>query len=146
MNIVKQYQLGLKYMSIQPKPFRQKTLNFPEIKMIKLFKLSQKMMPPLVILIIVCFYLFRTNLILTIVSGLFALSIPLHAVLWFGYRANSPITLNLIPLYNHLRILLKKEQLVTTLPNFYELMSLLSFAQKQFSEDEIFFNTGKKDE
>lgn len=138
VHIIKRYQLGLKYLSIQPKPFKQKTLIFPELKMARLFKLSQRIMPPFIFLVIFLFYFFGTNLVASVITILLAFSLPIHAILWFGYRANSPITLNLIPLYNHLKILINKEQIIATTPDFYELMSLLSFAQKNFTEDEIF--------
>lgn len=142
MNLIKRYQLGVKYLSIQPQPFLQKTVILPEIKMAKLFNLSKKLMPPFIILIAALFYFFQLNLVMTVITMLLAFSLPIQAILWFGYRATSPITLNLIPLYNHLYQLLKKSQQITTLPNFYELISLLSLAQENFTEDEIFNTQG----
>lgn len=139
MNPIKEYKLGVKYLKVQPRPFHQKTLVFPELNMARLLKRSTQFMPPFIVLVLSLYFLFHASFIMTLIAVIIAFSLPFQILIWFGLRSKQPITLNLIPLYNHLLLLLQKEpKTIAHLPHFYEFMTLLSLAQTQFTEEEIF--------
>lgn len=134
MNLVKMFKSGQFYLQICP---NDKSLahTFPEIKIINAIKLAKKYLPPLVVGLFVWQYYLHAELAITLITALFALSLPLQGILWLGKRANSPLPLNLISWYNHIKNqliaknILPEKNSQTRHLNFIEFVTLLNLAK-----------------
>ncbi|XKM12744.1 terminus macrodomain insulation protein YfbV [Orbaceae bacterium ac157xtp] len=141
MNPVKLYHIGRKYMAICPNNKRL-AHSFPEIKVIQYLKLASRYLPPVIIGLIVWQYYMPANLILTSISILFALSLPLQGYIWLGKRASTPLPLNLLEWYNKTRAQLIEKQIIAAkadqkkLPDFFDFMALLNQAKIHLSDEQ----------
>lgn len=142
MNLFKIYRAGLLYMSKCSKQLNDYG-TFPEVALQKLFKLVKFWMPPFVIIIYSFYYLFHTELMITIVCTVFAISMPIQIVFWFGFRAQSPLPLNLISWYHYLVNKLKEREQISpnftieTVPTYFDLMTKLQKAECILTKKEI---------
>lgn len=140
MNLLKLFKIGRKYISICP---TQLTLasTFPEIKIINYIKSASKYLPPLIVALIVWQYYMNIELAITILTTIFALSLPLQGIIWLGKRATSPLPLSLLEHYNHIQKCLIAKQIIgakaikTVNINFMDFMQLMNLANKHLSEE-----------
>ncbi|WP_392551493.1 terminus macrodomain insulation protein YfbV [Orbus wheelerorum] len=98
MNVIKLFKTGHKYMKTCPTD-KSLALSFPEIKIIFYIKAANKYLPPLIIAFFVWQFYMHSSIISTIITAIFAISLPIQGILWLGKRASSPLPLNLLPWY-----------------------------------------------
>lgn len=140
MNVLKLFKAGQEYMKVCPD---DKTLafSFPEIKLIRYLKLAIRYMPPIIVIIFVVHYFTNSDLTVTIITALFAFSLPIQGFLWLGKRAISPLPLNLLGIYNKTRQRLINEQIIAAKSlnshtiNFMDFMQLIHIAKSHFGND-----------
>lgn len=145
MNLVNIFKSGQLYMRICPQD-KELAYSFPEIKIINYIKTATKYLPPLVIALIVWQYYMHAQIAVTAITILFMLSLPIQGIFWLGKRSQSPLPLNLVDSYNHIKSrLIEKKILVndkntTNKLTFEELMKLLNLAKihlgNYFGQDE----------
>lgn len=145
MNLVNIFKSGQLYMRICPQD-KELAYSFPEIKIINYIKTAKKYLPPLVIALIVWQYYMHAQIAVTAITILFMLSLPIQGIFWLGKRSQSPLPLNLVDSYNHIKSrLIEKKILVndkntTNKLTFEELMKLLNLAKihlgNYFGQDE----------
>ena len=112
MNLVKKFKAGQTYMDLCPKD-KALSYSFPELKIINHIKTTKKILPPIIIGLIVWQYYLPAQLAVTIVTILFALSLPIQGILWLGYRAQSPLPLNLVDDYNRIKLQLIEKKVIS---------------------------------
>lgn len=134
MNLVKIFKSGQTYMSICPQD-RALAYSFPELKIINYIKTATKFLPPLIVGLIVWQYYMNAQIAVTSITILFALSLPIQGIFWLGKRSQSPLPLNLVDCYNHIRTqLISKNVLANSKKNdnkltFEDFMNLLNLAK-----------------
>lgn len=134
MNLVKIFKSGQTYMSICPQD-RELAYSFPELKIINYIKTATKFLPPLIVGLIVWQYYMNAQIAVTSITILFALSLPIQGIFWLGKRSQSPLPLNLVDCYNHIRTqLIRKNVLANSKKNdnkltFEDFMKLLNLAK-----------------
>lgn len=134
MNLVKIFKSGQTYMSICPQD-RELAYSFPELKIINYIKTATKFLPPLIVGLIVWQYYMNAQIAVTSITILFALSLPIQGIFWLGKRSQSPLPLNLVDCYNHIRTqLISKNVLANSKKNdnkltFEDFMNLLNLAK-----------------
>ncbi|WP_392565421.1 terminus macrodomain insulation protein YfbV [Utexia brackfieldae] len=133
MNLAQLFKNGQKYRQIFPQDRRLKPL-FPETKIIDLIKLGNRFMPPAVVLIFVWQYYLNSNLILSLITAFFALSLPIQGIFWLGKRAQTPLPLNLLGWFNELTSRLVAHQVIgkkalITMPTFMDLVIIMNLAK-----------------
>ncbi|OCG22628.1 hypothetical protein A9G11_06925 [Gilliamella sp. wkB108] len=134
MNLVKIFKSGQTYMSICPQD-RELAYSFPELKIINYIKTATKFLPPLIVGLIVWQYYMNAQIAVTSITILFALSLPIQGIFWLGKRSQSPLPLNLVDCYNHIRTqLISKNVLANSKKNdnkltFEDFMKLLNLAK-----------------
>lgn len=102
MSIIKTFKSGQLYMQLCPND-KELAYSFPELKIINYIKTAAKYLPPIIIALLVWQYYMPVQLAVTVITILFALSLPLQGIFWLGKRAKSPLPLNLIDCYNHIK-------------------------------------------
>lgn len=121
-------------MSICPQD-RELAYSFPELKIINYIKTATKFLPPLIVGLIVWQYYMNAQIAVTSITILFALSLPIQGIFWLGKRSQSPLPLNLVDCYNHIRTqLISKNVLAKSKKNdnkltFEDFMNLLNLAK-----------------
>lgn len=121
-------------MSICPQD-RELAYSFPELKIINYIKTATKFLPPLIVGLIVWQYYMNAQIAVTSITILFALSLPIQGIFWLGKRSQSPLPLNLVDCYNHIRTqLISKNVLANSKKNdnkltFEDFMNLLNLAK-----------------
>lgn len=140
MNLVTTFKVGQQYMRLCPQDKKLAT-SFPEIKIITYIKFANRYLPPAVIALFVWQYFMHASIAITIITALFALSLPVQGIFWLGRRALSPLPLTLVKRFNEM-----KSQLITqnVLPkkeskqlNFMSFMRLLNLAKQHLKSDDI---------
>lgn len=140
MNLLKLFNFGQKYMSVCP---IEKSLvhSFPEITIIKYIKYGMKYLPPLIVLLFVWQYYMNIEIAITLLTIIFALSLPIQGIIWLGKRALSPLPLNLLEYYNTIQERLINKQIIgaksikTTTINFMDFMQLMNLAKSHLDDD-----------
>lgn len=139
MNLIRLLKDGQEYMRICPRDEHLK-VTFPEIKIIQLTKLGIRFMPPLAIFLFIWQYYMHAPLIASIITILFALSLPVQGILWLGKRARMPLPLTLLTWFNELKQKLILHHILgekaAIRPTYMELMKLLKLCQTHFGHDE----------
>lgn len=92
MNLIKLLKNGQEYMRIFPKEAHLK-ITFPEIKIMTLTHYSIRFMPPSAILIFLWQYFMHAPFVLSLITILFALSIPIQGLFFLGKRAQMRLPL-----------------------------------------------------
>ena len=134
MNLVKIFKAGQRYIDICPKD-RALYYSFPELKVINYIKMTKKILPPIIIGLILWQYYLPAQLAVTLITILFALSLPIQGILWLGYRSQSPLPLNLVDSYNRIKSQLIEKKVLSPNRNpnekltFESLMKLLSLSK-----------------
>jgi len=134
MNLVNTFKAGQRYMKLCPTD-QQLMHSFPELKIINHIKTITKYLPPCIVGLIVWQYYMPAQLAVTILTILFALSLPLQGIFWLGRRSQSPLPLNLVDCYNRIKLQLieKKVLNVNANPNekltFESLMQLINLSK-----------------
>lgn len=135
MNLIRLLKDGQEYMRICPKDAHLKT-TFPEIKIIHLTRLGIRFMPPLAIIVFIWQYYMHAPLIASVITILFALSLPIQGILWLGKRSQMPLPLTLLTWFNELKQKLISHRILgeraSIRPTYMELMKLLKLCQKHF--------------
>lgn len=131
------FEAGQRYLSTLPN--QKKLANFmPDYHVIRLVKFSSKVMPAFVCFALMWQYFFAdpTQSILTnsVLTAIFAVSIPFQGLYWLGKRAKSPLTLSFLEWYETLRqklitaqVKIDNEQAV---PSFQDFANLLKLAEE----------------
>lgn len=132
---------GQHYLETFP---NQKKLNLfmPDYRLIRLVKFSAKVMPAFACFAICWQYFFpdpeHSTLASSLLTALFALSIPFQGLFWLGRRAKSPLPLHLISWYEELRQKLNNTSKVTIsdqmMPNYQDFAHLLQLAEQTFGQ------------
>lgn len=134
MNLIRLLKDGQEYMQICPKDVHFKEA-FPEINVIQLTRLGIRFTPPFAILLFVWQYYMDAPLIASIVTILFALSLPIQGILWLGKRAHLPLPLTLLAWFNELKQKLIENRIIgekaSLRPTYMELVKLLRLCQNQ---------------
>lgn len=140
MNVIKLFQTGQQYRLICPKD-KSLASSFPEVKIIFYLELAIKFIPPFIVALFVWQYYMHTSMIITLLTAIFAISLPIQGIFWLGKRAQSPLPLTLITFYNNTKQKLIENQLIaakstqfTTL-NFMNFMKLFTLARLHFGDD-----------
>lgn len=141
MNLLKLFKQGQTYISVC---VTEKSLSssFPEIKIIGYLKQASIYLPPFIVALFVWQYYMHIEIAITIVTAIFALSLPLQGVLWLGKRALSPLPLTLLNRYNYLQKRLIEQQIIgaksikSTEINFMDFMQLMNLAKNFLSDDD----------
>lgn len=130
-------QAGQRYLNTFP---NQKKLNLfmPDYRLTRLVKFSGKAMPAFACFAVCWQYFFpdaeQATLASSFITALFALSIPFQGLYWLGKRSKSPLPLNLLEWYEHLRQKLNseiQEQIADqTIPSYQDFANLLQLAEK----------------
>lgn len=129
-------QAGQRYLNTLP---NQKKLGLFMIdyRLIRLVKFSVRFMPAFACFAILWQYFFsdptQSVLVNSIITGLFAVSIPFQGLYWLGKRAKSPLPLSLLKWYEELRQKLISEQInvdTQTMPSYQDFANLLQLAEK----------------
>lgn len=130
-------QLGQRYLNTFP---NQKKLNLfmPDYRLIRLVKFASRGMPAFACFALCWQYFFpdaeQATLSSSVLTALFALSIPFQGLFWLGKRAKSPLPLDLLAWYEALRQKLnseRKEQIADqTMPSFQDFANLLRLAEE----------------
>lgn len=134
MRLINIFKSGQLYLQIFPND-KLLALSFPEIKIIHYMKVAKKYLPPAIIALFVWHYYMHAQLAITVITALFALSLPIQGIFLLGKRALAPLPLNLLGWYNQIKQqLIKKEILspksdVTDKVNFIEFIKLLNLAK-----------------
>lgn len=113
MNLVNTFKAGQRYMKLCPID-NQLMHSFPELKIINHIKIATKYLPATIIGLIVWQYYMPAQLAITILTILFALSLPLQGILWLGRRSQSPLPLNLVDSYNQIKSQLVAKKIIIT--------------------------------
>lgn len=133
MNLIKLLKNGQEYMRIFPKEARFK-ITFPEIRIITLTHYSMRFMPPSAILIFLWQYFMHAPLILSVITILFALSLPLQGLFFLGKRAQMQLPLTLLCWFNELKHNLTIHHIIgektVISPTFMELIKLLNLSKQ----------------
>jgi uncharacterized protein len=145
MNLVKIFKAGQNYMAICPKD-KALSYSYPEIKIINHIKSAKKVLPPIIIALILWQYYLPAQLVVTIITILFALSLPIQGILWLGYRSQSPLPLNLVDSYNRIKLKLIEKKVLSPNKNpnekltFESLIKLINLSKihlgNYFGEDD----------
>ena len=126
---------GQEYMRLCPNDPRLK-MTFPEIKIIHLTRIGIRFMPPLATLIFIWQYYMHTPLTLSLITIVFALSLPVQSLMWLGKRAQTPLPLTLLHWFNALKKKLILNHIISDkapiYPTFIELMKLINLAKEHF--------------
>ncbi|RKS87610.1 hypothetical protein DES39_0850 [Orbus hercynius] len=128
MNLIKLFQLGRRYMKICPTD-KHLAPTFPEIKIISAIKYAIKYLPVFLILLFLWQFYQRAGMVSAVITGIFAISLPIHGVLWLGKRANTPLPLNLLPWYLHTKQKLIELGVLAAKPDKKDEMNLMHFMQ-----------------
>ena len=134
MNLVKIFKQGQTYMDICPKD-KGLSYSFPELKIINYIKMAKKILPPIIIGLILWQYYLPAQLVVTIITILFTLSLPIQGILWSGYRSQSPLPLNLVDNYNRIKLQLIEKKVLSPNKNpnekltFASLMKLINLSK-----------------
>ena len=129
-------QAGQRYLNTLP---NQKKLGLFMIdyRLIRLVKFSARFMPAFACFAILWQYFFsdptQSVLVNSIITGLFAISIPFQGLYWLGKRAKLPLPLSLLKWYEELRQKLISEQInvdTQTMPSYQDFANLLQLAEK----------------
>lgn len=138
-------QQGQRYLNTVP---NQKKLNLflPDYRFIRLVKFAGKAMPAFACFAVCWQYFFpdaeQTTLSNSIITALFALSIPFQGLFWLGKRARSPLPLHLLEWYETLRQKLNQERKSQigdqTIPSYQDFANLLALAEETWGDD--YFN------
>lgn len=137
MNPIKLFKLGQKYMLICPTD-KYLAKSFPEIKIISYIKLANYYMGPTLVFLFFWQYYLNANLILMIISAVFLISLPIQGYLWLGKRATSPLPINLLSWYNHVKQKLIDNDVIseskskTEQLDFIHFMQLITLAKNHF--------------
>lgn len=136
---------GQRYLQTFP---NQKKLNLfmPDYRLIRLVKLSTKAMPAFACFAICWQYFFpdpeQSALASSLLTALFALSIPLQGLFWLGKRAKSHLPLPLLEWYESLRQKLNSERAEKiadqTIPSYQDFANLLQLAEQTWGDS--YFN------
>ncbi|QGM80449.1 terminus macrodomain insulation protein YfbV [Otariodibacter oris] len=134
-------QAGQNYLNTFP---NQKKLNLflPDYRLIRLVKLSSRIMPAFACFAIIWQFSFadpeQTITANAIITSLFALSIPFQGLFWLGKRAESPLPLSLLEWYETLRQKLIHEQHKKigdqAVPSYQDFANLLQLAEKTWGD------------
>lgn len=129
-------QAGQLYLNTFP---NQKKLNLfmPDYRLIRLVKLSAKIMPAFACFAMIWQYFFtdpeQAVIANATITALFALSIPFQGLYWLGRRAKSPLPLSLLDWYESLRQKLIREQQHPiadhAVPSYQDFAHLLQLAE-----------------
>lgn len=137
MNLIGLLKDGQQYMQLCPQDARFKA-TFPEINIIQLTRLGIRFAPPLAVLLFIWQYYMDASLVVSIVTILFALSLPVQGMLWLGKRARMPLPLTLLAWFNELKQQLIKNRILgekaALPPTYMELMKLVRLCQKQLHQ------------
>ncbi|WP_392562154.1 terminus macrodomain insulation protein YfbV [Orbus sturtevantii] len=98
MNVIKLFKTGHKYMTVCSTD-KSLASSFPEIKIIFYIKMANRYLPPLIIALFIWQFYMHANIITTVITAIFAFSLPVQGILWLGKRASLPLPLNLLPWY-----------------------------------------------
>jgi len=128
MNVIKLFKTGYKYMKACPTE-KDLGLSFPEIKIIFYIKAANKYLPPLIIALFVWQFYMHSNIASTIITAIFAISLPIQGILWLGKRASSPLPLNLLPWYLQTQQKLIQLGMLAKKPVEKETIDLMHFMQ-----------------
>lgn len=131
-------QQGQRYANTLP---NQKKLDLfmPDVRVIRLVKFAGRFMPAFACFAIVWQYFFsdpsQSILVNSVLTAIFAVSIPFQGLYWLGKRARSPLPLSLLKWYEELRQKLISEQVnvdidAQTAPNYQDFANLLQHAEK----------------
>lgn len=136
------FNAGQRYLNTLPN--QKKLANFmPDYHIIRLVKFSSKAMPAFACFAIVWQYFFTdpTQSILanSVLTAIFAISIPFQGLYWLGKRARSPLSLSLFQWYETLRqklitaqVKIEDEQAV---PSFQDFANLLKLAEETWGNE-----------
>lgn len=139
------FNAGQRYLNTLPN--QKKLANFmPDYHIIRLVKFSSKVMPSFACFAIVWQYFFTdpTQSILanSVLTAIFAISIPFQGLYWLGKRARAPLSLSLLPWYETLRqklitaqVKIEEEQAA---PSFQDFANLLKLAEETWGDE--YFN------
>lgn len=128
MNLVNTFKAGQRYMQLCPTD-QQLMHSFPELKIINHIKTITKYLPPIIVGLIVWQYYMPAQLAVTILTILFALSLPLQGIVWLGRRSQSPLPLNLVDCYNRIKLQLIEKKVLDINANPNEKLTFESFMQ-----------------
>lgn len=133
------FQAGQRYLNTYPQQ-KKLSLFMIDYRLIKLIKFSAKFMPAFACFTLLWQYFFKdpTQSILanSIITALFAVSIPFQGLYWLGKRSKSPLPLHLMAWYEELRQKLVNEQVkltaspVQSVPSYQDFANLLQLAEK----------------
>ncbi|WP_301098946.1 terminus macrodomain insulation protein YfbV [Otariodibacter sp.] len=134
-------QAGQHYLNTFP---NQKKLNLflPDYRLVRLVKFSSRIMPAFACFAIVWQFGFadpeQSITANSIITALFALSIPFQGLFWLGKRAKSPLPLSLLEWYETLRQKLIHEQhkkiADQAVPSYQDFANLLQLAEKTWGD------------
>ena len=97
--------------------------------------MAKKILPPIIIGLILWQYYLPAQLVVTIITILFTLSLPIQGILWLGYRSQSPLPLNLVDNYNRIKLQLIEKKILSPNKNpnekltFESLMKLINISK-----------------
>ncbi|EIG25852.1 terminus macrodomain insulation protein YfbV [Haemophilus paraphrohaemolyticus] len=133
------FQSGQRYLNTYP---QQKKLNvfMIDYRLIQLIKFSGKWMPAFACFTILWQYFFtdpsQSILANSVITALFAVSIPYQGLYFLGKRSKSPLPLHLMDWYEELRQKLVNEKVkltacpVQSVPSYQDFANLLQLAEK----------------
>lgn len=134
-------QAGQRYLNTLP---NQKKLGLflPDYRIIRLVKFATKVMPAFACFAVCWQYFFpdpeQSTLASSLLTALFALSIPFQGLFWLGKRAKSALPLHLLEWYEALRQKLNQAQhqlSSQTMPSYQDFANLLQLAEKHLGQD-----------
>lgn len=134
MSLIKLLKVGQNYMQICPQD-QQLAFSFSEIKIIRYVRLAMRYVPPLIVFLIFWQYFLHAELAVIMIAMLFAISLPVQGLFWLGKRAQSPLPLNLLAWYAHLKQklvakqIIKKESTTDAPIHFIDFMQMLNLAK-----------------
>lgn len=126
MNLIKNFKAGQRYMALCPMD-KALSYSFPELKIINHIKTAKKYLPPIIVFIAVWQYFMPAQLAVTVITILFALSLPIQGICWLGKRSQSPLPLNLVDCYNHIKAQLIEKKVLEENKNNREKLTFESF-------------------
>lgn len=134
-------QAGQRYFNTFP---NQKKLNLfmPDYRLIRLVRFAGKAMPAFACFAVCWQYFFpdpeHSALASSLVTAIFALSIPFQGLYWLGKRAKSPLPLNFLEWYESLRkklnLEMKKQIADQTMPSYQDFANLLQLAERTWGD------------
>ncbi|HDZ3658852.1 TPA: DUF412 domain-containing protein [Mannheimia haemolytica] len=136
------FDAGQRYLNTLPN--QKKLANFmPDYHIIRLVKFSSKVMPAFACFALVWQYCFTdpTQSILanSVLTAVFAISIPFQGLYWLGKRARSPLSLSLLEWYESLRQKLISAQVkleeTQAVPSFQDFANLLKLAEETWGNE-----------